>query len=118
MTRLQKLTTSQGERIAVVSGLRTPFARQSTAFDGVPALDMGKMVVSEMLQQVDIDPKLIDQVVFGQVVQMPAAPNIAREIVLGTGMDIGTDAYSVTRACATSFPGCRQRGGKHYIGHY
>ncbi|MDV5170729.1 acetyl-CoA C-acyltransferase FadI [Photobacterium rosenbergii] len=103
MTRLQKLTTSQGERIAVVSGLRTPFARQSTAFDGVPALDMGKMVVSEMLQQVDIDPKLIDQVVFGQVVQMPEAPNIAREIVLGTGMDIGTDAYSVTRACATSF---------------
>ncbi|KHT63424.1 3-ketoacyl-CoA thiolase [Photobacterium gaetbulicola] len=103
MTRLQKLTTSQGERIAVVSGLRTPFARQSTAFDGVPALDMGKMVVSEMLQQVDIDLKLIDQVVFGQVVQMPEAPNIAREIVLGTGMDIGTDAYSVTRACATSF---------------
>ncbi|PSU28519.1 acetyl-CoA C-acyltransferase FadI [Photobacterium lutimaris] len=103
MTRLQKLTTSQGERIAVVSGLRTPFARQSTAFDGVPALDMGKMVVSEMLQQVDIDPKLIEQVVFGQVIQMPEAPNIAREIVLGTGMDIGTDAYSVTRACATSF---------------
>ncbi|MGF1724254.1 acetyl-CoA C-acyltransferase FadI [Photobacterium nomapromontoriensis] len=103
MTRLQNLTTRQGERIAVVSGLRTPFARQATAFDGVPALDMGKMVVSEMLQQVDIDPKLIEQVVFGQVVQMPEAPNIAREIVLGTGMDISTDAYSVTRACATSF---------------
>ncbi|KLV05283.1 acetyl-CoA C-acyltransferase FadI [Photobacterium ganghwense] len=103
MTRLQNLTTRQGERIAVVSGLRTPFARQATAFDGVPALDMGKMVVSEMLQRVDIDPKLIDQVVFGQVVQMPEAPNIAREIVLGTGMNIHTDAYSVTRACATSF---------------
>ncbi|MGF1784627.1 acetyl-CoA C-acyltransferase FadI [Photobacterium swingsii] len=103
MTRLQNLTTSQGERIAVVSGLRTPFARQATAFDGVSALDMGKMVVNEMLNQVDIDSKLIEQVVFGQVIQMPAAPNIAREIVLGTGMDIGTDAYSVTRACATSF---------------
>ncbi|MEJ2762745.1 acetyl-CoA C-acyltransferase FadI [Photobacterium sp. MCCC 1A19761] len=103
MTRLQNLTTRQGERIAVVSGLRTPFARQATAFNGVPALDMGKMVVNEMLQQMDFDPKLIEQVVFGQVVQMPEAPNIAREIVLGTGMDIGTDAYSVTRACATSF---------------
>lgn len=34
---------------------------------------------------------------------MPAAPNIAREIVLGTGMDVHTDAYSVSRACATSF---------------
>ncbi|MGL6259189.1 acetyl-CoA C-acyltransferase FadI [Vibrio sp. WXL210] len=98
-----KLQTQSGERIAVVSGLRTPFARQSTAFTDVPAVDLGKMVVSEMLARVDLDPVLIDQVVFGQVVQMPAAPNIAREIVLGTGMNIHTDAYSVTRACATSF---------------
>ncbi|MGF1688429.1 acetyl-CoA C-acyltransferase FadI [Photobacterium japonica] len=103
MTRLQNLTTSHGERIAIVSGLRTPFARQATAFAEVSALDMGKMVVNGLLQQTDIDPKLIDQVVFGQVIQMPEAPNIAREIVLGTGMDVGTDAYSVTRACATSF---------------
>jgi len=41
--------------------------------------------------------------VYGQVVQMPEAPNIAREIVLGTGMNVHTDAYSVSRACATSF---------------
>ena len=34
---------------------------------------------------------------------MPEAPNIAREIVLGTGMSVHTDAYSVSRACATSF---------------
>jgi len=61
------------------------------------------MVISEMLTRTDIDPKLIEQVVFGQVVQMPEAPNIAREIVLGTGMNVHTDAYSVTRACATSF---------------
>jgi len=103
MTRRQNLTTQQGERIAVVTGLRTPFARQATAFNGVPALDLGKMVVNEMLQKIDFDPALIEQVVFGQVVQMPEAPNIAREIVLGTGMNIHTDAYSVTRACATSF---------------
>ncbi|HIF9448446.1 TPA: acetyl-CoA C-acyltransferase FadI [Photobacterium damselae] len=103
MTRLQNLKTAQGERIAVVSGLRTPFARQSTAFAQVPAVDLGKLVINEMLQRLDFDPKLIDQLVFGQVVQMPEAPNIAREIVLGTGMNVHTDAYSVTRACATSF---------------
>ena len=98
-----KLTTRQGERIAVVAGLRTPFAKQATAFHGVPAVDLGKLVVSEMLARTDLDPKLIDQLVFGQVVQMPEAPNIAREIVLGTGMSVSTDAYSVSRACATSF---------------
>lgn len=99
----QDVKTRSGERIAIVSGLRTPFARQSTEFGKVPAVDLGKMVVSELLSRTDIDPKLIEQVVYGQVVQMPAAPNIAREIVLGTGMNVATDAYSVTRACATSF---------------
>ena len=100
---IRKLTTSTGERIAIVAGLRTPFAKQATAFHGVPAVDLGKIVVNELLQKHDIDPGIIDQLVFGQVVQMPEAPNIAREIVLGTGMNVSTDAYSVSRACATSF---------------
>ena len=103
MTGIQHITTRNGERIAIVSGLRTPFARQSTAFDRLSALDLGKLAVNEMLQTANFDPQLIEQVVFGQVVQMPEVPNIAREIVLGTGMNPHTDAYSVTRACATSF---------------
>lgn len=103
MTDKRMLKTSSGERIAVVAGLRTPFAKQATAFHGVPAVDLGKIVVNELLQKSELDAKLIDQLVFGQVVQMPEAPNIAREIVLGTGMNVHTDAYSVSRACATSF---------------
>lgn len=99
----QDVRTRSGERIAVVAGLRTPFARQCTAFNSLAAVDLGKMLVNELLARADLDPKIIDQVVFGQVVQMPAAPNIAREIVLGTQMNVHTDAYSVTRACATSF---------------
>jgi acetyl-CoA acyltransferase len=98
-----KLTTRQGDRIAIVSGLRTPFAKQATEFHGVSALDLGKLVVNELLIRSELDVKLIEQVVYGQVVQMPEAPNIAREIVLGTGMNVHTDAFSVTRACATSF---------------
>ncbi|MCG9731218.1 acetyl-CoA C-acyltransferase FadI [Shewanella sp. Isolate13] len=103
MSDRQQVTNARGERIAIVSGLRTPFAKQATAFHGVSALDMGKMVVNELLARSELDPKEIEQLVYGQVVQMPAAPNIAREIVLGTGMNVSTDAYSVTRACATSF---------------
>ncbi|MGL5007918.1 MAG: acetyl-CoA C-acyltransferase FadI [Plesiomonas sp.] len=103
MRAAQNLITRNGERVAVVAGLRTPFARQASAFHGVPALDLGKLVVNELVLRTGIDPALIDQLVFGQVVQMPEAPNIAREIVLGTGMSVHTDAYSVSRACATSF---------------
>ncbi|SLJ88450.1 acetyl-CoA acyltransferase [Enterobacter sp. NFR05] len=103
MSQALPLVTRQGDRIAIVSGLRTPFARQATVFHGVPAIDLGKMVVGELLARSEIPPEIIEQLVFGQVVQMPEAPNIAREIVLGTGMSVHTDAYSVSRACATSF---------------
>ncbi|RLM15502.1 3-ketoacyl-CoA thiolase [Gibbsiella quercinecans] len=103
MSKVLPLLTRQGDRIAIVNGLRTPFAKQATAYHGIPAMDLGKMAVSELLARSGIDPQLIEQLVFGQVVQMPEAPNIAREIVLGTGMSVHTDAYSVSRACATSF---------------
>ncbi len=103
MSQPLPLVTRQGDRIAIISGLRTPFARQATAFHGVPAVDLGKMVVGELLARSEIAPEVIEQLVFGQVVQMPEAPSIAREIVLGTGMNVHTDAYSVSRACATSF---------------
>lgn len=71
MSQALPLITRQGDRIAIVTGLRTPFARQATAFHGVPAIDLGKMVVGEMLARSDIPAEVIEQLVFGQVVQMP-----------------------------------------------
>lgn len=103
MSKALPLLTRQGERIAITHGLRTPFARQASALHGIPAVELGRMVVSELLARSDISPEAIEQLVFGQVVQMPEAPNIAREIVLGSGLSVHTDAYSVSRACATSF---------------
>ncbi|EMJ9774289.1 acetyl-CoA C-acyltransferase FadI [Morganella morganii] len=94
---------AQAERIAIIDGLRTPFARQSTVYRDIPAVELGRAVVQELLFRQSFPAELVDLVVFGQVIQMPAAPNIAREIVLSTGLPVTTDAYSVTRACATSF---------------
>jgi acetyl-CoA acyltransferase len=91
------------DRVAVVAGLRTPFARQLTAFKMQSSLDLGKMVVTELIQRSGLPSKEIQQLVFGNVLPMPAAPNIAREIVLGTNMNVHTDAFSVSRACATSY---------------
>ncbi len=101
-TRTSGLGT-RGKRVAIVAGLRTPFAKQATYFRKTTARELGQMAVAEMIARTDIDPKGVEQLVFGQVAPSVEAPNIAREIVLGTGMDRGTDAYSVSRACATSF---------------
>lgn len=95
--------TSKSNRIAVVSGLRTPFARQGTFFRTVNAIDLGRMVVKELLASTNVDLHSVERLIYGQVAILPKAPNIAREVVLGTDLPVTCDAYSVSRACATSF---------------
>lgn len=95
--------SSGGRRVAIVTGLRTPFAKQGTAYRDLSALDLGCMVVSELLERIGPASKEIECLIFGQVIPSLAAPNIAREVVLGTGLPRTVDAFSVSRACATSY---------------
>lgn len=96
---------SQGQKpaVAIVAGLRTPFAKQSTLFKNLSALELGTLVVSELLDRLSLPKGTVEQVVYGQVAPSLSAPNIAREIVLATGLSPATDAFSVSRACATSY---------------
>jgi len=89
-------------RVAVIKGLRTPFAKSGTHYAQLSALDLGKMVVSELIQRSGIDPKSVQEVVFGNVIPSVKAPNIAREIVLGTGLPRSIPGYTVSKACASS----------------
>lgn len=100
---MAKSSKNGGKRVAIVAGLRTPFAKQSSAYKNLSALELGQMVVSELLARTGVSPSAVQQVVYGQVLPSISAPNIAREIVLGTGMPRSIEAYSVSRACATSY---------------
>jgi len=91
------------ERVAVIAGSRTPFLRIATGFSTVPARLLSAHLVADLIERADIDKKLIEKLVFGQVVMAPDAPNIAREVVMSANLPVETDAYSVSRACASSY---------------
>lgn len=76
--------------------------RVATHYNDLNAIDLGAMVVKELMARNNLDQRDIEQLVFGMTVMIPEAPFIAREIALALGMDT-VDAYSITRACATSF---------------
>ena len=95
-------TKKKARRVAIVEGLRTPFAKSGTVLKDQSALELGSAVVSELIARAGIGGDQIDRVVFGTVVQSVDSPNIAREIVLAGPLPDSVDAYSVTRACATS----------------
>ena len=96
------MASRPGRRVAIVAGLRTPFVKSGTAFKDLSALELGRQVVSELVQRAEIPLAAIDQLVFGTVIPSVQLPNIAREVGLAAGLPKSMDAYSVTRACATS----------------
>ncbi|MGZ7041641.1 MAG: acetyl-CoA C-acyltransferase FadI [Thermoanaerobaculia bacterium] len=93
---------AQPSRVAIVRGLRTPFAKSGTHYAHLSALDLGKIVVAELVERAGIDPAEVQEVVFGNVIPSVKAPNIAREIILGTGLPRKIPGYSVGMACASA----------------
>ena len=89
-------------RVAIIGGLRTPFVKANTIFNDLTALDLGRIVVQELVQRYDLDPNQIDELVFGQVVPSMTASSIARELVLLSGLPRRIETHTVMRACATS----------------
>src|SRR5690349_17695824 len=94
---------AKGDRVAIVAGVRTPFAKQGTAYKDLSALDLGKLTVAELLSRTALKPSEVNQLVYGQVIPSVTVPNIAREIVLGIDLPRSIEAYSVSRACTTSY---------------
>ena len=67
-----------GRRVAIIAGVRTPFAKSGTTLRALSALDLGKLAVSELVHRTDLDPKTLNLLVFGTVLPNVLAPNIAR----------------------------------------
>jgi len=89
------------EPVVVVEGLRTPYAKAWGAFDEVPADELGRIAVAELLTRLDLDAKEVDAVVVGNVAQPGEAANIARVIALRAGIPRAVPAHTVHRNCAS-----------------
>lgn len=89
------------KNVVIVDGLRTPFAKMGTAFNHVPAHELGALVLKELVARLNIDPKQINEVIIGNVAQPPEATNIARNIALLAGLPQEIPAYSVQRNCSS-----------------
>lgn len=96
------MNVGNGRRVAIVAGCRTPFAKAGTVFRDLGAVDLAKYATRELLARTEIDPHLVDQVVFGQVVPSILAPNVAREVSLLPQFPRTIPAHTLNRACASS----------------
>ena len=106
-----------GRRVAIVAGLRTPFARSGTTLKSISTIDLGKKVVAELIQRTELDGKLVEAVVYGTVIPSVLAPNIAREVSLLPMLPKGCQAFTVSRACASANQAITDAADQIALGH-
>ena len=106
-----------GRRVAIVAGVRTPFARSGTLLRSYTAIDLGKFAVAELVQRTNLDGRLVDLLVYGTVLPSVTAPNIAREVALLPHFPRTVQAYTVGRACASANQAITDAADQIALGH-
>jgi acetyl-CoA acyltransferase len=110
-------TFGNRRRVAIVAGVRTPFAKAGTAFRTISAIDLGKLCVAELLQRTSLDGSEVQALVFGTVIPSILAPNIAREVSLLPQLPKSVPAYTVSRACASANQAITDAADQIALGH-
>ncbi len=104
-------------RVAIVAGVRTPFAKSGTIFRDVPAVTLARYAAKELLYRTEIDGREIDEVVFSQVVTSVLTPNVGREVSLLPQFPPSVPAYSLNRACASAAQAISNAADQIALGH-
>lgn len=104
------------ERIAIIDGIRTPFAKMGSVFNDLSAQELAKIATRELLERTGFDTQLIDEVIFGNVSQPPEAANISRVIALLSGIPKKVPAYTVHRNCASGLEAVTSAAMKINVG--
>ncbi|MDE3128520.1 MAG: acetyl-CoA C-acyltransferase FadI [Gemmatimonadota bacterium] len=110
-------TFGNGRRVAIVAGVRTPFARAGTVLRHLSAIDLGRLAVSELLHRSELDGAQVESLVYGTVVHSVVAPNIAREVALMPAFPKTVEAYTVSRACASASQAITDAADQIALGH-
>jgi acetyl-CoA acyltransferase len=101
-TRAFSAKASNSRRVVVVDGIRLPFAKSGTIYKDLIAYDLMRDAYKALLTKTALDPKEIDYVLAGTVIQEVRTSNIAREAALGAGIPKNIPAHTVTQACISS----------------
>ena len=91
----------KNNRLVIVDGFRTPFAKAGTDLARLGADELGRIAVNALLTRTGLDPALVDEVIFGCVAQPADATNLARVIALRAGIPESVPAVTVQRNCAS-----------------
>ncbi len=89
------------KEVVIVSACRTPVGTFGGALKDTPVADLGKVSMEEAVKRAGIDPAVIDEVVFGCVIQAGQGQNVARQSMIKAGIPKETTAFTINKVCGS-----------------
>lgn len=90
------------QRVAILGGVRIPFARSHTAYAGTDNQELLTAALRGLVDRYRLQGQRLGDVIAGAVIKHPKDFNLTRESLLSAGLDPETPGLDVQRACGTS----------------
>ena len=87
--------------IVISTPLRTGIGTFGGALKDIPASDLGATVAKAVLQRSGLDPKRVDQVIVGNVLQAGQGMNPGRQVAIKAGLPHGVPGMTINRVCGS-----------------
>lgn len=88
-------------RVAIVSAKRTAIGSFGGSLKDVSAARLGGDLVKQALESINLDPNLVDEIIFGNVLQTGLGQNVARQIAVNAGISKEKSAFVVNKVCGS-----------------
>jgi len=98
------------DRVVIVSAVRTPFGKFDGVMRDLPSIDLGVMVLKEVVRRINLDPKEVDEIYYGTCIPAEYASYLnvpARQITLLAGFPSESISLTIDRACCSSMTALR-----------
>lgn len=110
------LVGSAVRRVAIVGGVRIPFARSYTAYAKASNQDMLTAAFRAVVERYKLQGQRLGDAAAGAVIKHVRDYNLVRECVLSSGLDPQTPGLDLQRACGTSLEAAILIGNKIALG--
>ena len=107
-------------KVAICAVARTPIGKFMGALSGFSAVELGVFAVQEVCRRAGLDPSsgIVDEVIFGQVLQAGAGQNPARQVALGADLPYSTPCVTINKVCGSSLKAAMMASNSIRAGEY
>ena len=95
------VTARNMKEVVIASAVRTPIGAFGGKFKDVSAVQLGTIAAKEALKRANLEPNMVDEVIFGNVLQAGLGQSVARQVSIHAGIPVEVPSFTVNKVCGS-----------------